>query len=42
MELNRVSMEEMVASFELTVIPEIRKRVQELQASNGISWQAFI
>jgi hypothetical protein len=34
-ELNRVFEEEIVASFELTVIPEIREWIQELQASDG-------
>jgi hypothetical protein len=40
-ELSRICEEEMVASFELTVILEICERAQELQASDGNSWQAF-
>jgi hypothetical protein len=42
MELSRVFEEEMVASFELTVIPKIREWVRELQESDGDSWQAFV
>lgn len=42
MELNRVSKREMVESFELTVIPEIRGRVKDLKESDGGSWEAFM
>jgi len=41
MELNRVFEEEIVASFELTMIPKICGQVRELQENNGVSWQAF-
>jgi hypothetical protein len=33
---------EYFARFELIVVLEIRKRVQELQVSNGDSWKAFV
>jgi hypothetical protein len=42
MELNKISEREMVASFELTVVPEIRGRVRELRESDGGTWKAFM
>jgi len=42
MELNRIVEREMVASFELAVVPEIRGRVRELRERDGRSWNAFI
>lgn len=42
MELNRVSEHEMVESFELSVVPEIRGRVRELRENDGGTWGAFV
>lgn len=42
MELNKIGEREMVASFELAVVPEIRGRVRELKENNGESWEAFV
>ena len=42
MELNKISEREMIASFELAVVPEIRGRVRELRESDGESWKAFM
>lgn len=42
MELNRVLENEMIESFELAVVPEIRGRVRELKESDGESWEAFV
>jgi len=41
MELNRVSKDEMVTSFELIVIWEIRERVKELRESDDKTWGGF-
>jgi len=41
MELNNVSKREMVASFELASIPEIRERIGELKENHGESWESF-
>ena len=42
MELNKVSEREMVASFELASVPEVRGRIRELRESDGGSWKAFM
>ena len=42
MELNRISEGEMIASFDLAVVPEIRGRVKELKESDGEKWETFI
>ena len=41
MELNNVSKSEMVASFQLASIPEIRERIRELKENHGESWETF-
>ena len=41
MELNNISKREMVASFELASIPEIRERIRELKENYGESWESF-
>ena len=42
MELNKISEDEMIESFELAVVPEIRGRVRELKESDGENWVGFI
>lgn len=42
MELNRISEGEMIASFDLAVVPEIRGRVKELKESDGEKWETFV
>jgi len=42
MELNRITEHEMVENFEFSMVPEIRKRVRELQGSDGRTWGAFV
>ena len=42
MELNKISEVEMIGSFDLAVVPEIRGRVRELKVSDGENWETFI
>ncbi|MCO5612321.1 hypothetical protein L7F22_066586 [Adiantum nelumboides] len=41
MELNRVPAVDMLASFELVVVPEIRAHIREIRGDHGDDWGAF-
>ena len=40
--MNKISEVEMIRSFDLAVVPEIRGRVRELKVSDGENWETFI
>ncbi|KAL3688560.1 hypothetical protein R1sor_014869 [Riccia sorocarpa] len=41
MELNKVPEKEMVSTFELAVVPELREHVQGVARAHGATWEAF-
>ncbi|KAL3696509.1 hypothetical protein R1sor_010585 [Riccia sorocarpa] len=41
MELNKVPEREMVNTFELAVVPELREHVQGVARAHGATWEAF-
>ncbi|MCO5556329.1 hypothetical protein L7F22_009877 [Adiantum nelumboides] len=41
MELNRVPRADMLASFELVVVPETRAHIREIRGDHGDDWGAF-
>ncbi|MCO5614719.1 hypothetical protein L7F22_069003 [Adiantum nelumboides] len=41
MELNRVPIADMLASFELVVVPKIRAHIKELRGDHGDNWGVF-
>ncbi|MCO5602054.1 hypothetical protein L7F22_056181 [Adiantum nelumboides] len=41
MELNRVPAADMLASFELVVVPKIRAHIREIRGDHGDDWGAF-